>query len=199
MAEIGTPDDEHALPLAIAGPQSNGYWAMWIFLLVMAVAFATIIACYFYLGDGPATWPPITPDATQAAWTVAAAVVLAVATFWMARSMRRKQTWGWRVGTAVAFVSTPLLAYLTAQAWSAIGLVAKESAYASIFLATIGFNWVLQLLLFLMLLFTLVWAVTRPADIRGHGLAWLTELQGYFTAACWLLSYAVLYLTPRLW
>jgi hypothetical protein len=50
-----------------------------------------------------------------------------------------------------------------------------------------------------MLVFTLVWALRKPADIRGHGLAWITELQGYFAAAVWLITAFVLYLTPRLW
>jgi cytochrome c oxidase subunit I+III len=199
MAEIGASSDEHALPLALAGPQSNGYWAMWIFLLVMSVAFATLVASYYYLGDGPASWPPVTPDATVAGWAAALAAALAAGTYWMARSMRRQHTWSWRLATAATLLLTMGLTYLSVTAWSELELIAVESAYASIFVATLGFNWILHLLLFLMLLFTLVWAIARPADIRGHGLAWLAELQGYFTAACWVLTFAVLYLTPRLW
>jgi hypothetical protein len=91
------------------------------------------------------------------------------------------------------------LTCLSVAAWTELGLTAVESAYASIFAATLGFNWIVQLLLLIMITFTLVWAIARPADIRGHGLAWLAELQGYFAAACWLLTFAVLYLTPRLW
>jgi cytochrome c oxidase subunit I+III len=199
MAEIGASSDEHALPLALAGPQSNGYWAMWIFLLVMSVAFATLVASYYYLGDGPASWPPVTPDATVAGWAAALAAALTAGTYWMARSMRRQHTWSWRLATAATLLLTMGLTYLSVTAWSELELIAVESAYASIFVATLGFNWILHLLLFLMLLFTLVWAIARPADIRGHGLAWLAELQGYFTAACWVLTFAVLYLTPRLW
>jgi heme/copper-type cytochrome/quinol oxidase subunit 3 len=117
----------------------------------------------------------------------------------MARSMRRQHTWSWRFATTATLLLTMGLTYLSVTAWSELELIAVESAYASIFVATLGFNWILHLLLFLMLLFTLVWAIARPADIRGHGLAWLAELQGYFTAACWVLTFAVLYLTPRLW
>jgi cytochrome c oxidase subunit I+III len=200
MAEIGTPEDENTLPLALAGPQSNGYWAMWIFLLVMAVAFATIVASYFYLSKGPATWPPVMPDAGgMARWATVAAVALAATTYWMARSMRRQQAWSWRLGTAASLALTIALGFTSFVAWQELGLRAVESAYASIFAATLSFNWVLLVLLFLMLTFTLVWAIVRPADIRGHGLAWLTELQGYFAAACWVLTFAVLYLTPYLW
>ena len=183
----------------MAGPLSNGYWAMWIFLLIMSVAFATIVAAYFYLGEGPATWPPITPDATVAGWATAIAAGLAGTTYVLARAMRRLQTWLWRFGTGIALILTAALAYLSVQSWTSLGLDPATSAYASIFLTTIGFNWMLLLLLFLMLTFTLVWSVVRPSDVRGHGLAWLTELQGYFTAGCWVLTFAVLYLTPRFW
>jgi cytochrome c oxidase subunit I+III len=199
MAEIGDQAGEHRLPLAIAGPQSNGYWAMWIFLVIMSVAFATIIAAYYYLGDDGERLPAAIPDPRMAMWASAAAVALAAATYWMARAMRRRQAWSWRLGSAAALALSPVLGWLTVRAWTDTGLAAAESAHASMFVTTIGFNWVLLLVLLPMLLFTLVWAVLRPADVRGHGLAWLTELQGYFTAACWLITVAVLYLSPRLW
>jgi cytochrome c oxidase subunit I+III len=199
MAEAGSPAGEHALPLALGGPQSNGYWAMWIFLLVMSVAFATLVAAYFYLSNGPASWPPTMPDASVAVWATAVAVALAGTNFWMARSMRRQHIVTWRLGTGMTLLLTVALTCLSVAAWTELGLTAVESAYASIFAATLGFNWIVQLLLLIMITFTLVWAIARPADIRGHGLAWLAELQGYFAAACWLLTFAVLYLTPRLW
>jgi cytochrome c oxidase subunit I+III len=199
IAELGEGENRKGLPLAIAGPQSNGYWGMWILLIVMSVAFATIIAAYYYLGEGPDQWPPMIPDARFAWWTSAAAVGVAGATYWMARAMRRRQVWGWRIGSAAALVLTPVLFWLTIRAWTVTGLTAVDSAYASMFVTAIGFTWIQLIILLPMLVFTLVWALRKPADIRGHGLAWITELQGYFAAAVWLITAFVLYLTPRLW
>ena len=49
MEEIGGPDADE-LPLAQAGPMSNGYWGTAVFVLVLATALATIVSSYFYLG-----------------------------------------------------------------------------------------------------------------------------------------------------
>jgi cytochrome c oxidase subunit 1/cytochrome c oxidase subunit I+III len=183
----------------MAGPQSNGYWAMWIFMLVLSVALATIIASYFYLSNGPEGWPPRTPDITTATWASLAALLLGGATFWLGRSMRRGSTGHWRVGAAASIASATTLGWLSMRAWNEMGLTPVESAYGSIVVVTIGFNWMLIVMLLIMLVFTMAWAVLRPKDIRGHGLAWLTELQGYYTAASWLVTFAVLYLTPYAW
>ncbi len=199
MAEIGEQKGPEALPLAMGGPQSNGYWAMWIFMLVMSVAFATIIAAYFYLSNGPAGWPPRIPDMTIAIWATLAAVMLGSATFWLGRSMRRGNTGQWRAATAASIASAMTLGWLSMRAWSAMGLAPVESAYGSIVVVTIGFNWMVITMLLLMLAFTMAWAILRPKDVRGHGLAWLTELQGYYAAASWLMTFAVIYLTPYTW
>jgi cytochrome c oxidase subunit I+III len=199
IAEIGAQKGPNALPLAMAGPQSNGYWAMWVFMLVMSVAFATIIAAYFYLSNGPAGWPPSIPDITTAMWASLAALLLGGATFWLGRSMRRGSTGQWRVGTAATIASAITLGWLSMRAWNEMELTPVESAYGSIVVVTIGFNWMLIVLLLILLAFTMAWAVLRPKDVRGHGLAWLTELQGYYTAASWLVTFAVLYLTPYAW
>jgi cytochrome c oxidase subunit I+III len=199
MREIGTPADENALPLALTGPQSNGYWALWIFLVVMAVAHATLIASYYYLGDGPESWPPVTPEIGIAGWATGASALVFLATYAMARGMRRKKFWLWRFGTVASLVFVIALLVLSVRAWQELGLVAVESAYASIFAGILAFNWVLHAIAAFMLVFTLVWAVVRPSDIRGHGLAWLVEPVGHFTAAAWLISFVVLYLTPRFW
>ena len=49
MEEIGGPGADE-LPLAQAGPMSNGFWGTAVFVLVLATALATFVASYFYLG-----------------------------------------------------------------------------------------------------------------------------------------------------
>jgi hypothetical protein len=132
-------------------------------------------------------------------WASLAALLLGGATFWLGRSMRRGSTGQWRVGTAATIASAITLGWLSMRAWNEMGLAPVESAYGSIVVVTIGFNWMLIVLLLILLAFTMAWAVLRPKDVRGHGLAWLTELQGYYTAASWLVTFAVLYLTPYAW
>ena len=199
LAEFGGVRGPHQLPLAIAGPQSNGYWGMCIFLVIMTVALSTIVAAYYYLGDDGERVRAAIPDAGAALWACLAAVALAGTTYGMARAMRRRQAWGWRIGSALTLAVVPAMFWLTVRAWMETGLVSADSAYASIFATAIGFTWILLVILLPMILFTLIWSILRPADVRGHGLAWLTELQGYYTAAAWLVTVAVLYLSPRLW
>src|SRR5688572_32728560 len=50
-SELGTPVVGR-LPLATAGPLSNGWWATLVLMAVLATALLTLVASYVYLGDG---------------------------------------------------------------------------------------------------------------------------------------------------
>ncbi|HEX6939390.1 MAG TPA: cbb3-type cytochrome c oxidase subunit I [Longimicrobiales bacterium] len=198
LEEIGTEPAEGRLPLAIAGPLSNGWWAMLIFLLVMATTLATLIGSYFYLGDGPG-WPPVAPDAGWATLATLAALAIAAATYAFARGVRKRRLAARRLGLVASAVMTMAFLYLGYRGWTDLGLRPRASAYGSAVVTILGFEWVMALVSLVFLAGSLVWAYTKPADPRGHGLALLGELQGHFLAASWITVYVVLYLVPRAW
>jgi cytochrome c oxidase subunit I+III len=198
MEEIGTEPGGDRLPLAIAGPLSNGWWAMLVFLLVMATALATFIGSYFYLGDGPG-WPPVAPAAGSATAATGVALVATGTTWVFGRAVRKRRTTPRRIGLIATAVLTVAFLHLSFRGWTELGIRPRESAYASAFVGLLGFEWVMAITLLVLLAGSLAWAFTKPADPRGHGLALIGELQGYFLAGSWIAVYVVLYLVPRLW
>src|SRR5690606_36036979 len=186
------------LPLAIAGPISNGWWAMLVFLLVMATALATFIASYFYLGDGP-NWPPVAPPARQATLATLAALLLAATTYLFARGVRRKNLPARRIGLIATAALALAFLVVSYGAWTELGLRARESAYASAVVVILGFEWVMALVLLVLVVGSIVWAYTKPGDPRGEGLAYLGELQGYFLTGSWVGVHIIPPLLPRLW
>ncbi|HEX7120166.1 MAG TPA: cbb3-type cytochrome c oxidase subunit I [Longimicrobiales bacterium] len=198
LAEIDTEPGGDRLPLAIAGPISNGWWAMLIFLLVMATALATFIGSYFYLGDGP-TWPPAAPEAGHATLATLAALAVAGATYAFAHGVRRRRLTTRRLGLVATAVLAVVFLVLSFGSWTALGIRPRESAYGSAVVTILGFEWLMALMLLVLVAGSLIWAYAKPADPRGHGLALIGELQGYFLAGSWVAVYIVLYLLPRLW
>jgi cytochrome c oxidase subunit I+III len=199
IREIGTDSRADKLPLAVAGPLSNGWWGMLVFVLVLTVALFTFVASYFYLGEGPDQWPPVVPDLRLPGWATAAALGAAAATYAYARGIRREQLTLRRLGAPAALGLWGVFTWLAVRAWTDTGLVAKESAYASAFVGLLAFQWVVMIMVLLLLAVVLLWTVFDPEDPRGHATSLNTELLSYFAAASWVVVFVTLYLTPRLW
>ena len=199
MDEIGLDAGPTKLPLAVAGPLSNGWWGMLVFQLVMAVALGSLVASYFYLGEGPSEWPPRLLDPGVPVAATLAVVALAATTYLCARGVRTSSLGLRRLGIGLSAVLAVLFLWLTVYTYNASGLVAKESAFASAVVGLLSFEWLTTVLLLALLGTSAVWAWRAPADARGHGATLLAELMGYFTAASWIVVFVVLYLLPRLW
>jgi cytochrome c oxidase subunit I+III len=190
--------EEGTLPLAVAGPLSNGWWGTLVFLLVLAVALFTFVGVHFYLGGGAIGAlgpPPLEP----ALWT-ALGTSAAGGAAWLAASGIRRRSWGRaRTGMAAALLLFGITVPISLAGWKGMGLTAAESAYASSFVGLLSFHWVVVALLVGMLAAALLWSVGRPADARGHAVALNAELVAYFTAASWIVVLLTLYIFPRLW
>lgn len=199
IEEIGTDSREDKLPLAVAGPLSNGWWGTLVFLLILAVALAAFVASYFYLGEGPDQWPPILPDLRLPGYATAAILAAGAATYVLARGVRGESTALRRVGAAAAIALFGASVWLMLRAWTGMGLVAVESAYASAFVGLLSFQGVVLAILLPMLVISLLWALRKPGDPRGHAVTLNTELMGYFAVGSWVVIFVTLYLTPRLW
>jgi cytochrome c oxidase subunit I+III len=197
--EIGTESSEDKLPLAIAGPASNGWWGTLIFLLVLAVALFTFVASYFYLGEGPNEWPPAIPDLALPGYATAAMIGAGLATYAVACGVRKANPMLRRLGAGAGLIFSAASIWLTYRAWTGMGLVPVESAYASVFIGILTFEWIVFLMLLLFFGICLLWALRSPKDPRGHATSLNTELLGYFAVGSWILSFITLYITPRLW
>jgi cytochrome c oxidase subunit I+III len=198
LRELGTEARAGALPLATMGPLSNGWWGMMVFLLVMAVALGCLLASYFFLGRAESMWPPAAPDAGLASTATGVMLGVAVAAYLIGRGVRRDRTGLRWAGLAMALALAPLAIRMSWVGWHALELRPETSAYASIFLSLLGFEWLMAGVFVVLLAFALAWVLAAPADPRGRGVALLGEAAGYFLAGSWLVVYAVLYLAPRL-
>jgi cytochrome c oxidase subunit I+III len=197
IAELGEARTGR-LPLAVAGPMANGWWATCVLLLVLGTALLTLVVSYFYLGDGALGWAPARlPLASPLA---AAGLLLAAsgamgwgaATTGSATVARRRLALAAVSGAVLAFVAITILGYL------AMGIPPHEGAYGSILLGLLGFQWLVAGLLLVMLGLAQLWAWLAPGDPRGHAVLANTSLVSHFTLVSWLVVAGTLYLTPRL-
>jgi cytochrome c oxidase subunit I+III len=187
------------IPLVVAGPASNGWWAAVVLVLALAIALATLLASYVYLVSGSET-PPTTPtaplrDLAATAAQVAASAVLAWWGYGLPGTHRRRA----RTALALAWLLIVIALVLSLSAWSAGGPPPTGSAYGSIVLALAGFQWLVAGLVLVMLSLAQLWAWLAPADPRGHGVLINTALVGGFAAASTAVVTVTTYLGPRLW
>jgi cytochrome c oxidase subunit I+III len=184
------------LPLAVAGPVSNGWWATVVLVLVLATALATLLASYVYLTGGSAAPLPIPTELPRDLAATAAQVAAAALLWWgsrgvSARNRSARLALGWLLLAIALFVSV--------SAWRAGGPSPTESAYGSIVLALAGFQWLVMGLALVMLSLAQLWAWLAPADPRGHAVLLNTALVSAFVAASAVVVTATTHLGPRLW
>jgi hypothetical protein len=77
------------------------------------------------------------------------------------------------------------------------GLAPAMSGRDSAFAGLAGFHLVVVAVLLVMLAVSVLWVLLRPRDARGHATVWNAGLVYYFTAASAALTFALLYVVPR--
>jgi cytochrome c oxidase subunit I+III len=186
------------LPLAMAGPVSNGWWATVVLVLVLATALVTLIASYVYLGGDTMSDRTFSLGALRGlALATVALGGAGGAAFMAARSLAggRVRARRWALALACAFLAGFLGLVIGG---SHLGDVrAADSAQASIVLSLLGFEWIVAVLLLAMLLVALLWAWRRPLDPRGHAVALNALLVSYFAVSSWVIVLVLLYFTSR--
>ena len=199
MEEVGRAGAE-GLPLAQAGPLSNGFWGTGVFVLVLATALTAVVTAYFYLGGN------VTPDVSQSPAARIRAPALAtgllalggLAVVLAIRALGRGGPTVTRFGLLVAFILAAAHLGLLLDGWLESGLAPASDGRHSAFLGLAGFQGVVAGILIVMVAVALLWAVVRPADARGHATAWNAGLVYGFAVLSGLVSFAALYLAPRL-
>jgi cytochrome c oxidase subunit I+III len=198
MEEMAGPGP-HELPLAQAGPGSNGFWGTCVFVLIMATALTTIVAGYFYLGGNVAPQlrgspaEPIERPAI-ALGLLAAGLISSVAGI---RAIGRRRNGMLRLGVTVTLLLAAAHLWLLLSTWLDSGLAPASDGRHSAFVGVAGFHGILSLILLVMIAVATIWVWLRPADARGHAVAWNASLVYGFAVVSAVIVFAVLYLIPR--
>jgi cytochrome c oxidase subunit I+III len=200
LQELGDREnDPERLPLAVGGRISNGWWATWVFLAVLATALVTIVASYFYLGGNPESPSLLPPAMVEQALAAALSVAAVASASWAVRAARRRQASWVRLGLALTWLLSAGALTLSVYAYPWSALDPELSAYASGVLGVIGFQWLVWAVLLAAATIGLLWAFGSPHDRRGHAVVHNTGLIAAFTGVSAAVVFAVVYLTPRLW
>jgi cytochrome c oxidase subunit I+III len=198
MDELGGPGP-HELPLAQAGPASNGFWGTCVFVLILATALTTIVAGYFYLGGNVAPQvlgspaEPIELPALATGLLVLGLLPVVAAV----RGIRRPGHGLTRLGLTATLLLTAVHLWLLVSTWLDSGLAPASDGRHSAFVGVAGFHAVVSIILLVMLAVAVIWAWSRPADARGHATAWNAALVYGFTVASAAIAFGTLYLVPR--
>jgi hypothetical protein len=198
LEELGDRRDPGRLPLAVGGPQSNGWWGTLVFISILATALVSVVAGYFYLRDAPAGVTDL-PLGFESSFTVLLPLVALGTALWTMRSTRVRSLGAIKAGLlATWLLSAGALALgITGFPWQQFD--AATSAYASAVLAVLGFEWLVLTVVVVMAMIALLWAFGRPRDPRGYAVAQNMALVAVFSGVSAAITYGVVYLTPMLW
>jgi hypothetical protein len=193
----GRDREPDRLPLAVGGPIANGWWAMIVFLSILATALVTMLASYFYISDAPAGAARL-PSTTGAALATLLSLVAVGAGHWAVRGVGRRRPLMMRAALVLAWLASAAALGLSIRSFPWSTLDPQSSAYASAVLGMVGFQWLVLIVLLVTVTIALLWAIGRPTDPRGHTVIHNTRLMAAFTGASAAVVFAAVYLFPRL-
>ena len=198
LAQEDLGDGANGLRLAVAGPLANGWWATVVLILVLVTALVTLVASYVYLGDGTLAWSPTVPDLWPGLLSTGLFLACAATVGIAALSVRRQATWTRRLTLAATMALGAVSIAAGVVAYRALGVTPHETAYGSIVVALLGYQWLVAGLAVAMLVLAQLWAWLAPRDPRGHAVTFNTALVIAFGVLNALVVFATVYLTPRL-
>jgi cytochrome c oxidase subunit I+III len=198
MEEVGRPGADE-LPLAQYGPTSNGYWGVWIFVLVLATALITVVSSYFYLGGNvrPGGEAEVVAPLGRSGLATAVLVLGVVPMIAALRAIRRDRPGRLRLTVLSTFALVAIHLWLLLDALRGSGLAPATSGRDSAFVGLAGFHVVAAFALLVMLAVSVLWVLLRPRDARGFATVWNASVVYWFSAASGALTFATLYLVPR--
>ncbi len=189
----------HGLPLVVGDRAANGYWGAGVLVVILLVALATLLASYFYLGDGPTPLPDgrRAPPLAPALWATGAAVLAALLTRVLTAACDRRRDGVRRLVLVALLALWAAFAWLVVRAYRAGGFTPAADAYDSSVLALLGYAGLLGVAVAGMAVAAAAWAWRAPSDPRGRGVALNASLVSYATCAAWLLVLGAVHLWPR--
>jgi cytochrome c oxidase subunit I+III len=193
----GRPAAPDRLQLAVGGPIANGWWAMLVFLSILATALVTTIASFFYISEGPAVAARLPSSVLEPAASVLLSLLALAAAHWAVRRIERS-TAAPTIGLATTWLlsAAALALSITSFPWATVD--PKRDAYASAVVAMVGFQWIVLIILLVTTTIGLLWAIGAPGDRRGHTVAHNIRLMAAFTGLSAAIVFVVVYVSPRL-
>jgi heme/copper-type cytochrome/quinol oxidase subunit 3 len=162
-------------------------------------ALATLIASYFYLGQGPSrALPARLPSLEMPAIATVLLLATIPVTYLYARRIDERTLLIRRASLAAAFLLNVAFIAITFKAVQDSGITG-QNAYGSAFIFLHAFQWLTALIMLVFLGLSQAWAWLRPDDPRGWGTTLNSSLFGYFAAFSWTAVFATVYLGERLW
>jgi cytochrome c oxidase subunit I+III len=200
VREMTTAPQPGRLPLAVAGPLSNGWWGTAVLLLVLSVALITLLASYVYLARGWVRPEPL--DGTEVLFALGAAAAaagsgLALRAAVAARDVVLRARRRTALGLAALGAVTSLLLWWLLYGYHETRFTRTTDAEGAMFFAFMVFQLMVTLLVAIVAGVANAWAWRAPADPRGNAPASNGALIAFFLAASWIVLFATLTFVPR--
>jgi cytochrome c oxidase subunit 3 len=201
--------DVSYLPSSALDAHAPLWWGNLLMLVIETVAFAILIASYFYLRMNFDAWPPprinrepilynTRPDLAIASVNALLLLLSCLPAYWIDRAARRKRQVLVQIGLIICIGFGIAAIALRFSEFSAIHFRWDDNAYASTVWTILGMH-----LLHLMIgtaefLFLATFAFRCPLD-DSHTLdVSVTVVYWYWVVGIWSLLYGIVYFGPRL-
>ncbi|MTH64853.1 cytochrome c oxidase subunit I [Paracoccus shanxieyensis] len=188
-----------SLPTYASGPESVGWWAMWITMLGDSTAFASIVFGFFFYWTSRADFLP--PDALHADTGLLALAVAALGLAWGLTYAARFLNRAGRIRACrAALVAAPLLAAAGGAALvaSVMGLSPSSHVYPAVVCALVIWTVAHIAVGVLMQLYCLAGSVFGKIDPDHDADLWNVTLYWHFHVLTVLVTAAIIGLAPHL-
>ncbi len=182
------------LPVYMAGPDSQAWWAMVILMLVAGSLYGCLLFSYLYLWTvSPEVWPATVPDAV---WPLAAAGLLVLSSGAVGYANRAVSRNG--DCRALLFAVPLLVAALAVNFLAHRGLSPQESAYGAIVYAVLSIDGFFAVVVITMALFSVARRFAGRLDSERRVTFDNARLFWHYTVAQTLAGIAMVHGFPRL-
>jgi cytochrome c oxidase subunit I+III len=190
---------EFDVPVRRKGSRAVTVGAMWLMLLVIAVALGSFYLGYLYIRLENPVWPPPGFDLPELLIPAISAGVLlasAIPMVWAVRNIQTGGQKGLKIGLILAALLGAVASGLQIAGLARLGLDWTEHAYASLFYLLGGIMIAITAAGLFLILLTLFWAYRGEYSAGRHTAVENTGLYWYATLAFWIITFGILYLAP---
>jgi heme/copper-type cytochrome/quinol oxidase subunit 3 len=187
--------------LAPSLSHSPGRWGMVLLIAAEATLFLYLLASYFYLRLGAASWPPAgieRPELQVPAINTAILLSSSLPMYWADAAIRRGGQGRLMLGLALSFGLGAIFLGLQFSEYGRLTFAPQTNAYGSLFFTVTGFHGAHVLAGLLLNGLIQVRAWLGHFDARRHLAVETAALYWHFVDVVWIFIFVSLYLSPHL-
>lgn len=173
------------------------WWGMALFIATEAALFVYLIAGYFYVGGGTATWPPLVPSIRITGFNTVLLVLSSGSAILAERSIKRGARAMLRAWLIVTILLGATFLAFQMYEYTTLEIHAQTDAYGSFFYLITGLHGAHVALGLLMLIYVLLRAFAGHFDAVRHSAVRNAILYWHFVDVVWLFVFTTLYMLPR--